>query len=140
MEKILRTYTELSKFQTFTDRYNYLKLDGIPTQVTFGGHRYLNQQFYKSPEWKRIRDKVNVRDNGCDLRLEGYDISGQILIHHMNPLTIYDFENFTDYLLNPEFLISVSLNTHNAIHYGDESQINNQPITRAANDTCPWKI
>lgn len=135
----IRTYSELITLPTFKDRFDYLQLNGLVGKETFGFDRYLNQQFYKSQEWKRIRDIVILRDNGCDLGVEGYEIRGRILIHHMNPITDYDIQNNSKILLDTEYLICVTHNTHNAIHYGDESLICTGPIKRHKNDTCPWK-
>lgn len=135
----LRTYSKLVLLPTFEERFEYLKLNGAVGIDTFGFDRYLNQTFYKSVEWKRIRNKVIIRDNGCDLGIDGYEIYGRILIHHMNPITQDDIINRTDLLLNPEYLISVSLDTHNGIHYGDINQLLKGPIVRKPNDTCPWK-
>ena len=136
----IRTYTELCKLRTFMERYEYLKLDGIVGESTFGFDRYLNQVFYRSQKWRSIRDEVIIRDEGCDLGVEGHDIYGKIIIHHMNPITIDDIENESDYLLNPEFLICTTHTTHNAIHYSDEKLLPTGPITRTKNDTCPWKL
>ena len=135
----IKTYSELVKLESFKDRYNYLKLDGKVGEATFGFDRYLNQIFYRSGRWKRIRDKVIIRDQGCDLGIEGYEIGGRIIIHHMNPLLIKDIVDETEFLLNPEYLISTSHDTHNAIHYGDESLLVNEPIIRTKHDTCPWR-
>jgi hypothetical protein len=136
----IRTYSELIKFNTLEERYNYLRLGGKVGEETFGFDRFINQYFYqRCNEWKEIRNHVIVRDNGCDLGLEDYEIKGLILVHHMNPISLEDIERKTDFLLNPEFLISTSLNTHNAIHYGDESRIKTAPIVRRKNDTCPWR-
>lgn len=135
----IRTYSELILLPTFEERFKYLQLNGRVGDDTFGFDRYINQKFYRSAEWKRIRDLVIMRDNGCDLALEGYEIYGRILIHHMNPITVKDVELSTEYLMNPEYLICVTHNTHNAIHYGDEKLINKGPIVRTKNDTCPWK-
>lgn len=135
----IRTYSELILLPTFEERFKYLQLNGRVGDDTFGFDRYINQNFYRSAEWKRIRDQVIMRDNGCDLALEGYEIYGRILIHHMNPITVKDVELSTEYLMNPEYLICVTHNTHNAIHYGDEKLINNGPVVRTKNDTCPWK-
>lgn len=135
----IRTYSELITLPTFKDRFDYLQLNGLVGKETFGFDRYLNQQFYKSQEWKRIRDIVILRDNGCDLGVEGYEIRGRILIHHMNPITDYDIQNNSKILLDTEYLICVTHSTHNAIHYGDESLICTGPINRHKNDTCPWK-
>ena len=135
----IKTYSELILLPTFEERFKYLQLNGRVGDDTFGFDRYINQKFYRSAEWKRIRDYIIIRDNGCDLALEGYEIYGRILIHHMNPITIKDVELSTEYLMNPEYLVCVTHNTHNAIHYGDEKQIITGPIVRTKNDTCPWK-
>ena len=135
----IRTYSELCQLSTFGDRFDYLRLNGSVGKDTFGFDRYLNQQFYRSREWKRIRDLVILRDNGCDLGVEGYEIRGRILIHHINPISVEDIHTMSDLLMNPEYLICVSHRTHNAIHYGDESLIITAPIERTQNDTCPWR-
>lgn len=135
----IRNYSELSKLLTFEERYQYLRLDGAVGKETFGFDRYLNQVFYRSQKWKTIRDFVIIRDNGCDLGVEGYEIHGRIIIHHINPLTIRDIESESEFLLDPEFLICTTHNTHNAIHYGDENLLIRAPIERTKNDTCPWK-
>ena len=135
----IRTYSELIQLPTFEERFDYLRLDGVVGKDTFGFDRYLNQQFYRSSEWKRIRNQVIVRDNGCDLGIDEYEIHGRILIHHMNPISIEDLRYMSDLLMNPEYLICVSHRTHNAIHYGDESLIVTAPIERSQNDTCPWR-
>lgn len=136
---MIRTYSELIKLKTFKDRFEYLKLDGIVGEETFGFDRYMNQIFYKSREWTSVRRSVIIRDNGCDLGVEGYEIHGKILIHHMNPINLSDIVHKTDELLNPDYLITTVLSTHNAIHYGDASLLPALPIERRANDTCPWK-
>lgn len=135
----MRTYSELCELPTFEDRFQYLQLNGVVGEDTFGFDRYLNQVFYRSPEWKRVRDMVIVRDNGCDLAMEGYDIHGRILIHHMNPVSLRDINDRNEDLLNPEYLITTTHQTHNAIHYGDESLLPRGPIERKPFDTCPWK-
>lgn len=135
----IKTYSELIALPTFEERYQYLKLDGSVGVETFGFDRYLNQNFYRSTAWKRVRDEVIVRDNGCDLGIEDRIIRGKILIHHMNPINDKDILNLTDILLNPEYLICVTHATHNAIHYGDEDLLIKGPIIRTKNDTCPWK-
>lgn len=135
----IRTYSELIQLPTFEERFDYLRLDGVVGKDTFGFDRYLNQQFYRSSEWKRIRNQVIVRDNGCDLGIDECEIHGRILIHHMNPISIEDLQHMSDLLMNPEYLICVSHRTHNAIHYGDESLIVTTPIERSQNDTCPWR-
>lgn len=139
MKKMIRTYSEMIKLKTFKDRFEYLKLDGIVGEETFGFDRYMNQIFYKSREWTSVRRAVIIRDNGCDLGVEGYEIHGKILIHHMNPINLSDIVHKTDELLNPDYLITTVLSTHNAIHYGDASLLPALPIERRANDTCPWK-
>lgn len=135
-----RCYSELSKLKTFEERLEYLKLDGTVGDETFGYDRYLNQQFYRSVEWRRIRNQVIVRDLGCDLGIEGYDIHGRILIHHMNPVGVEDVLHHSQNLVDPEFLIAVSHQTHNAIHYGNTETVTVSPIERTTNDTCPWKM
>ena len=137
--RIIRSYSELHRITTFEERYKYLQLSGIVGKDTFGFDRYLNQIFYRSQKWRSIRDQVIIRDNGCDLGVEGYDIYGRILIHHMNPITLEDIEKESDFLLNPEYLICTTHNTHNAIHYGDEKLLITAPIERTKNDTCPWR-
>lgn len=137
---MIRTYRELIALPTFEERFRYLKLNGTVGEDTFGFDRCINQQFYNSQEWRKLRDEIIVRDNGCDLGLTGYDIGGRILIHHMNPVTVRDIQERSQYLMNPEYLICVSHDTHNAIHYGDENQLRNKlPIERTKNDTCPWR-
>lgn len=136
---MIRNYTELSSLETFEERFDYLKLGGAVGAETFGCERYLNQKFYRSPEWKRVRDKVILRDNGCDLGCEGYLIPSRIIIHHLNPIDISDIELVTANLLNPEFLICVSHDTHNAIHYGDSNLLAKSYAERKPNDTILWK-
>lgn len=136
---MIRSYNELMNLRTFKERYQYLKLNGSVGSTTFGFDRYINQSFYRSREWKQIRDQVIVRDNGCDLGIDGYEIHGRIYIHHMNPLLRKDILDKTDFLLNPDYLICTTHNTHNAIHYGDENLLTSEPIERVRNDTCPWK-
>lgn len=135
----IRTYSELITLPTFEARYEYLKLHGEVGKETFGFDRYLNQAFYKYPEWRKARDLVIIRDNGCDLGIEGREIRGKILIHHMNPITKEDILSRSEYLLNPEYLICTIKRTHDAIHYGDESLLAKDPIERKPNDTCPWR-
>lgn len=136
---IIRTYSELIKLPTFEERFQYLKLDGDVGVETFGFDRYLNQAFYSSDEWKSIRNQVIIRDNGCDLAIEGREIYKRIIIHHMNPITKEDLLYRTEYLLNPEYMICTMKNTHDAIHYGDENLLFKDPIERKPNDTCPWR-
>lgn len=135
----IRTYSELVGFNSFEERYRYLHLDGTVGNETFGFDRIVNQLFYRSQEWKMIRDFVIVRDHGCDLGIEGREIYGEIYIHHMNPISKGDIEKRSDILLNPEYLICTTHATHNAIHYGDESLLVGEVIERQPNDTCPWK-
>lgn len=135
----IRTYSELIKMPTFTERFEYLRLDGIVGEETFGFDRYLNQIFYKSKEWLEARDYVIVRDFGCDLGIDGREIFGRILVHHMNPIRKEDIISRSKILLNPEYLICVSKSTHDAIHYGDGSLLISEPIERTKNDTCPWR-
>ena len=136
---MLRCYSELLQIPTFKERYEYLRLDGVVGEETFGFDRYLNQIFYNSQEWKDIRRKIIIRDNGCDLGLDGYEIRGKILIHHMNPIKQQDILLRTDLVLNPEYLIATTLSTHNAIHYGDAKLLLTVPNERRKNDTCPWR-
>lgn len=136
---MIRTYTELKQMPTFEDRYEYLRLHGEVGKDTFGFDRIFNQQFYRSPEWKRAKTAVVVRDMGCDLGDEDHPITGNIIVHHMNPITLKDIQEGSDLLFNPEYLISVSHATHNAIHYGDAELLPKPPVERTPNDTCPWK-
>ena len=137
----IRTYSELKTLPTFIERYRYLRLGGKVGEETFGFDRYLNQQFYKSDRWLRTRDYVIIRDNGCDLGIEEREIRGnhRILVHHMNPITMDDILRDSDDLYDPEFLISTIKNTHDAIHYGDESLLIMTPPERKPYDTCPWR-
>ena len=136
----IKTYSELIALPTFEERYRYLRLGGSVGVDTFGFNRYLNQLFYqRSQLWKHIRDEVIIRDNGCDLGIDSRAIYGRIIIHHMNPITMDDLINESDFLTNPEFLICTSHDTHMAIHYGDEKHLMTGPIERTKNDTCPWR-
>lgn len=139
MSMNIRRYSELIQIPTFEERFEYLRLDGQVGADTFGSDRYLNQIFYKSPEWKKIRDEIIIRDQCCDLAMPGYDIHGPVLIHHLNPITKEDILSRTDLLLNPEYLVCTIQSTHNAIHYGDVNLLITNPIERKPNDTCPWK-
>ena len=136
---MIRTYSELSTLTSFKDRFRYLKLDGAVGEATFGFDRYLNQLFYRSQRWRKIRDEVIVRDCGCDLGIEGDEIYKYAMIHHMNPITAKDIQDESEYLLNPEYLITTTQRTHNAIHYGDEDLLLTMPVERTQNDTCPWR-
>ena len=136
---MIRTYSEFKKLRTFKERYNYLRLRGKVGESTFGFDRYINQKFYTSPRWRDARDRVIVRDNGCDLGCTGMELYDRIIIHHMNPITLEDIENDIDELYDPEYLVCTSDRTHEAIHYSDESLLPKEPITRRKNDTTPWK-
>lgn len=135
----IKTYSEAILIPNFLDRFEYLKLDGIVGAATFGYDRYLNQTLYRSAEWKRFRRDIILRDNGCDLGCEGYEIYGKILIHHLNPITMEDIINRNPCIFDPENVICTTLDTHNAIHYGDASLLVTEPIERTRFDTCPWK-
>lgn len=135
----IKTYSELVTLPTFEQRYQYLRLGGTVGVETFGFDRYLNQTFYKTKEWLSIRDKVIVRDCGCDLGIPDREIGGRILVHHMNPITMEDILRRSKYLLDPEYLICTMKSTHDAIHYGDSSLLITEPIERTLNDTCPWR-
>lgn len=138
-QMIIRRYSELITLPTFEERYKYLQLNGSVGVDTFGFDRYINQTFYRSKEWKRIRDHVIVRDTGCDLGIEGREIKSRVIIHHMNPIKVKDIQIVSEFLLDPEYLISTIHSTHNAIHYGDENLLIKDPIDRNINDTCPWR-
>ena len=140
MNTIIRTYSELITIPTFKERYEYLRIGGRVGKDTFGFDRYLNQVLYKSKEWKHVRNIVIERDNGCDLAMEGYEIYDDIIVHHMNPITMEDLLYRRDYVLDPEYLISTVHKTHNAIHYGDDSLIFTALTERRPNDTCPWRL
>ena len=137
----IRTYSELMQIPTFEERFEYLRLGGKVGEETFGFDRYLNQLFYTSKEWRKLRNNIITRDGGCDLGVPGREISEgvKILIHHMNPITVDDIINRSDFLLNPEYLICTIKNTHDAIHYGDSELLYKDPIVRFKNDTCPWR-
>lgn len=136
---MIRTYSELVALPSFLDRFNYLKLNGNVGQETFGSKRYLNQEFYRSSEWKSIRDQVIIRDGGCDLGIEGREIFGKIFIHHLNPISMDDVLCHSSTLIDLENLICVSKRTHDAIHYGDENLLVKDFIERTRFDTCPWR-
>lgn len=135
----IRTFDELKRLRSFNERYEYLRLNGIVGSNTFGFDRYLNQILYASIRWKRARDIVIIRDNGCDLGIPGYEIKGHVYVHHMNPIRIEDIEREESSIVNPEYLICTSKNTHLAIHYGNEALLPTVPIVRYQGDTCPWK-
>jgi len=136
---IIKTYSELITIPTFEERYQYLRIGGSVGEETFGFDRYLNQIFYKTREWQAIRDSVIIRDFGCDLAITDREIHGRILVHHMNPITKEDVLNRSKFLLDPEYLICTSKNTHDAIHYGDDGLLIKVPVDRRPNDTCPWR-
>lgn len=138
MTRKIRRYSELIELPTFEERFEYLQLKGNVGQITFGYDRYLNQNFYRSKEWRDLRSLIITRDNGYDLAHEDYAIQGRIIIHHMNPITDSDINDRTIYMMDPEFLICVSHDTHNALHYGDKSLLKTF-VERKPNDTCPWK-
>lgn len=136
----IKTYEELMRFDTFLERYQYLRIGGRVGDETFGFERYLNQVFYRTDlEWRDIRHEVIIRDGGCDLGMDDREIDGAVIIHHLNPLTRDDIIYRTEFLLDPKYLISCSRNTHNAIHYGNEDLLVLDPIIRTRNDTCPWR-
>ena len=135
----IRTYSELITIPTFEERFEYLQLKGSVGKDTFGYDRHLNQVLYRSPEWKRLRNQIIIRDCGCDLACDGYDIYGKVLIHHLNPITVEDVLARSRKVFDPDNLVCVSHNTHNAIHYGDVDLLVTGPIIRTKNDTCPWR-
>lgn len=135
----IKCYSELMLLPTFQARYQYLRLNGEVGKETFGFDRYMNQFFYRSPEWRRVRDLVITRDEGCDLGVPGREIFGRIIIHHMNPIRPENIRNRSELLLDPEYLITTIHDTHLAIHYGDGHLLIQEPIERRPNDTCPWK-
>ena len=140
MTMTTRSYSELITLPTFEERFKYLKLSGRVGADTFGFDRHLNQMVYqRDPRWKDARDRVIIRDNGCDLGIEGREIYGKIIVHHMNQITVDDILHDREWIFDPEFLICTVHNTHNAIHYGDESLLTLAPTVRSKNDTCPWK-
>lgn len=137
---MIRSYTRLIQIPTYIERYRYLMLGGKAGEVTFGNERYLNQMLYKSPEWKSFRRSIIIRDNGCDLGIEGYEIDGIIIIHHINPITVEDVLNRNECVFDEDNVICVSRRTHNAIHYGSEELLTvDEVIERRPNDTAPWR-
>lgn len=137
--KNTKSYNELSRLKCYEDRFDYLKLTGVVGETTFGFDRYLNQAFYRSKEWRKVRREVIARDEGCDMGHPDHPIRGRIIIHHMNPVTIEDVEDGSDILLDPNNLVCVSEDTHNAIHFGDASLLPEPYVERSKYDTCPWK-
>ena len=136
---MIRRYSDLIQLKTFEDRFSYLKLHGKVGEETFGLDRYLNQQLYKSRRWQNIRSQVIIRDDGCDLGIDGHQMDNYITIHHMNPISMEDIEEERDVVFDPEYLICCSSRTHKAIHFGDENLLIRDPIIRRPNDTCPWR-
>lgn len=136
---MIKRYSDLIAIPTFEERFEYLQLNGRIGEVTFGSNRYLNQTLYKSNRWFRFRDSIIIRDNGCDLGIEGYEIYGPIIIHHINPITAEDILNDYYKIFDPNNAIATTLNTHNAIHYSDKTKLILPPIQRTKDDTCPWK-
>lgn len=136
---MIRRYSDLIQLKTFEDRFSYLKLHGKVGEETFGLDRYLNQQLYKSRRWQNIRSQVIIRDDGCDLGIDGRQMDNYITIHHMNPISMEDIEEERDVVFDPEYLICCSSRTHKAIHFGDENLLIRDPIIRRPNDTCPWR-
>jgi len=134
----IRTYPELRRLETFEERFEYLKLKGFPGETTFGFDRWVNQRFYHSTEWKSVRNRVIMRDNGCDLGIEGYEIQSGLIIHHMNPINVNEIIHGDDSIFNTDFLITTTIQTHNAIHFGDESLLPRGPIVRERGDTKLW--
>lgn len=142
MTQKIRTYTELITIPDYISRYNYLRIGGNVGEQTFGWERYINQKFYRSEEWKRFRREIILRDNGCDLADPDHEFAPgeQIIIHHMNPINVMDIVHYSDYLMNPEYVICCRDRTHKAIHYGDESLLTPYEfVARTPNDTCPWR-
>lgn len=137
--RMIRTYSKLIRIPSFEERYRYLKLCGKVGEETFGFKRWLNQEFYHSDEWLRFRDRIIIRDNGCDLAVDGFVIHGPIIIHHLNPITYEDIRNRNPCVFDPDNVVSTKLSTHNAIHYGDETLLQKPPVERVKNDTCPWR-
>lgn len=135
----LRSFSELSQISSFEDRYDYLALRGVVGDTTFGFDRWINQQFYRSAQWRRTRRNVIARDLGCDLAVEGHEIHDRIIIHHMNPMRAQDIVHASEDILDPEFLISTTHQTHNAIHYGDRSLLRQEWTPRTPNDSIPWR-
>lgn len=140
VSRVIRTYSELKRLETFEERFEYLRLAGLVGESTFGFDRYLNQALYRSKAWKKIRNQVILRDEGCDLGIPDRVITGRVIVHHMNPLVVDEVDERDEDIFNPEFLICVSHETHNAIHYGDEALLmKSTPVIRSPNDTSPWK-
>jgi hypothetical protein len=133
------SYRELSQLSSFEERFDYLNLSGKVANPTFGYDRIFNQYFYHSSEWRRARSGIILRDNGCDLGIDGYEIHNRIYIHHINPITLEDIEEESDRLFDPDNLVCVSFDTHNAIHFGTARTLPKNPVERVPGDTCPWR-
>lgn len=136
---MIRCYKDLSRLESFMERYQYLKIHGKVGEETFGLDRYINQSLYKSQRWKNIRSQVIIRDNGCDLGIDGHEIDRYIVVHHMNPITLEDIEEERDVVFDPEYLICCTSRTHQAIHFGDEGLLPKDYVERRPNDTCLWR-
>ena len=136
--KLIRSYSELSRLDTFEERFDYLKLSGEVGEATFGFDRYINQKFYTSFEWRYVRHHVIFRDAGCDLGISGYEIHADLLIHHMNPISVEDILHGEAWIINPEYLITTTQQTHNAIHFGREDLLPKIVLERTPNDTKLW--
>lgn len=139
MNRTIKTYRELCQIEDYYERFEYARLYGRVGQQTFGWERYLNQMLYRSPRWRRVRDKVIIRDDGNDLAHKDFPIGGRIYIHHLNPLTAEDIEEDRDIIYDPELLVCVAFDTHQAIHYGDAGLLPRLPVERRPGDTCPWR-
>ena len=139
MNGMVKSYSEMITLPTFEERFEYLRLKGFVGKDTFGHDRYLNQILYNSKEWKSTRNKIIIRDNGCDLACKGFEIHGQVLIHHINPISVEDIVNRDPIVFDPENLVTTVHNTHNAIHYGDMGLLITTPVERSKNDTIPWR-
>ena len=136
---MIRRYSDLIQIDSFIERYYYLKIHGNVGEETFGIDRYVNQMLYKSQRWRKIRNEVIIRDNACDLGVDGYELDNYIVVHHMNPITLEDIEEERDIVFDTEYLISCSSRTHEAIHFGDEGLLPKQFTPRRPNDTCLWR-
>lgn len=134
-----KTYTGMLQFDTFEERFNYLALDGVIGEDTLGFMRYFAQRWYASPEWKQLRDKIILRDNGCELGVPGWTIFGKVYVHHIEPITRLDIQNMSSKLRNPDNLVCCSYDVHQAIHYGNLDRLPTTLVERKPNDTCPWK-
>lgn len=140
MKSNIKCYSKLVQIPSYIERYNYLRLGGKAGEITFGNERYLNQILYKSPEWKSFRRSIIIRDNGCDMGLDGFTITGKIILHHLNPITVEDIYERRDCVFDPENVVCVSHRTHNAIHYGDIELLTiDEIVERRPNDTAPWR-